>query len=304
MSVAAPQITVIVPVYNAVPTLPALLTALRGQQLTTLGEVEFLFVDNNSNDGSARLIEQFGLTGAKVLFESQQGASAARNRALANARGVILACIDADCVPSRQWLRELVAAFDDASVVIAAGGLRSYPPTTAAQRFAAAYGLNEAGRNLTMGPGFANGRNMAVLRSAAKELGGWNVGMARGEDMDFSYRVMERFRCRIAFRPLAIAFHQDRADDESLFTQAYGYGAGLAMMYARHPDALRWGTTQRFHRARMTLRRRAGAARQGLAQKLGRANPRDAEFAAYLNRWNLAYWRGFDDEWRSIRATR
>ena len=304
MAVATLRVTVVVPVYNAVPTLPALLAGLRGQQLGGLGEVEFLFVDNNSTDGSSALIEESGLTGARVLFEPVQGVSAARNRALLNARGDILACIDADCVPSRQWLRELVGAFDDPSVVIAAGGLRSYPPTTAAQRFAAAYGLNEAGRNLTMGPGFANGRNMAVLRSAANELGGWQVDMQRGEDMDFSYRVMERYRCKIAFRPLALAFHQDRADDESLFKQAYGYGAGLAMMYARHSDALAWGVPQRIRRARMTLRRRWGAARQTVAQRLGWADARDVEFATYLNRWHVAYWRGFDDERRTIMAAR
>src|SRR5262249_9681031 len=148
------------------------------------------------------------------------------------------------------------------------------------------------------------GRNMALRRSVAIEVGGWNLDMAKGEDMDLSFRVMERYRCKIAFRPLALAFHQDRPDDESLLKQAYGYGEGLAMMYARHSDALPWGAVQRARRARMTARRRFGAARQRLAQRLGRADPRDAEFALYLERWNSAYWRGFDDEWRTHKAAR
>ena len=297
-------VTVMVPVYNGSPTLPALLSALGGQQLTGLGKVEFLFVDNNSTDGSHALIEAFGLPNSKVLFEPIQGVSAARNRALAEARGDVLALIDADCVPTRRWLRELTAGFDDPRLFITAGGLASYPPKTAAQRFAARYGLNEAGRNLKMGPGFANGRNMAVRRKAAEELGGWLVDMSRGEDMDFSYRLMKRYGCSIEFRPLALAFHQDRPDDESMLKQAFGYGQGLAMMYARHPDALPWGIAQRLRRARMTLRRRFGAARHLLTQHRGRAASPKAEFAIYLDRWNIAYWRGFDDEWRSIRARR
>lgn len=302
MAGSMPGVSVIVPVYNGATTLPALLNGLRGQQLRGLGEVEFLFVDNNSTDGSRSVIEQFGLANARLFDEPRQGASAARNRALANARGDVLAAIDADCVPSRQWLRELVAPFADQRVVIIAGGLSSYPPRTAAQRFAAQYGMNEAGRNLTMGPGFANGRNMAVRRSAAVAVGGWSEEMPRGEDMDFSYRVMTQYNCSIEFRPLALAFHQDRPDDESLFKQGYGYGEGLAMMYSRHSDALPWGAPQRLRRARMSLRRRAGALRLRLAQRIGRATPADAEFAIYLDTWNRAYWRGFDDERRRIKA--
>jgi glycosyltransferase involved in cell wall biosynthesis len=298
------SVSVIVPVYNGASTLPALLTALRGQQLDGLGEVEFLFVDNNSTDGSGALIERFGLANARVLMEPAQGVSAARNRALSAARGEIIACLDADCVPTRQWLRELVGAFAQPGTIMTAGGLASYPPTTAAQRFAAQYGLNDAGRNLTMGPGFANGRNMAVRRSVALELGGWHLDMERGEDMEFSYRVMTRYNCRISFSPLAFAFHQDRPDDESLFKQAYGYGAGLAMMYSRHATALPWGVPQRLRRVRMTLRRRWGVARLNFAQRLGRADPRAVEFATYLHRWNQEYWRGFDDEWHRVRAGR
>jgi hypothetical protein len=133
---------------------------------------------------------------------------------------------------------------------------------------------------------------------------GWSLAMIKGEDMDFSFRVIERYRCRIAFQPLALAFHQDRADDESLFKQAYGYGEGLAMMYSQHPEALPWGPAQRARRARMTVRRHLNAALQRLALRLGRADPRQAEFAQYLNRWNREYWRGFDHEWRSIKAAR
>jgi cellulose synthase/poly-beta-1,6-N-acetylglucosamine synthase-like glycosyltransferase len=304
MASAPLQASVIVPVYNGVATLPALLTAMRGQNLAGLGEVEFLFVDNNSTDGSGALIEGFGLPNARVLKEPVQGVSAARNRALAEARGVVLAALDADCVPTRQWLREIVVPFADPGLVIAAGGLASYPPRTAAQRFVARYGMNEAGRNTKMGLGFANGRNMAVRRSAAAAVGGWRVDMTRGEDMDFSYRVMTRYNCSVEYLPRAMAFHQDRADDESLLQQAFGYGQGLAMMYARHPELLPWGVTQRARRARSTLRRRVGALRQKVAQRLGRATPDDAEFAIYLDMWNSEYWRGFDTERRAMKAAR
>jgi hypothetical protein len=89
-----------------------------------------------------------------------------------------------------------------------------------------------------------------------------------------------------------------------LLQQAFGYGQGLAMMYARHPEALPWGLPQRLRRARMTLRRRMGAITQKVGQRLGRVTPDEAEFAIYLDMWNGEYWRGFDAEWRTIRAAR
>lgn len=298
------QATVIVPVYNGASTLPQLLAGLRGQNLAGLGEVELLFVDNNSTDESAALIEAAALPGARLLHESVQGAAAARNRALAEARGDVIAAIDADCLPTRQWLRELVMPFGDPRLVIAAGGLASYPPRTPAQRFIARYGMNDAGRNVKMEPGFANGRNMAVRRSAAVAVDGWRVDMRRGEDMDFSYRVTTRFECKIDYLPRAMAFHQDRADDEALLEQAFGYGQGLAMMYAHHPDALPWGAIQRLRRARTTFKRRFGVVRQRVTQRLGHSTPEDLEFARYLDRWNGAYWRGFDAERRAMKAGR
>jgi hypothetical protein len=115
---------------------------------------------------------------------------------------------------------------------------------------------------------------------------------------------MTRFHCTIDYLPRAMAFHQDRADDEALLKQAFGYGQGLAMMYAHHPDVLPWGAIQRLRRARTTFKRRLGAVRQRVAQRLGRTTPDDLEFATYLDMWNGEYWRGFDAERRAMKAGR
>lgn len=298
--VAIPAVSVVVPFLNAEGTIGALLSGLRAQLPHSLGDTEFLFVDNGSTDSGRHLVERSGLANTRVVDQQRPGVSAVRNAGLQEAVGEIVAVIDSDCVPTRAWLRELVAPFARPEVLLAAGGLASYPPRTAAQRFAAAWGLNDAARNLYVSAiPFANGRNMAVRRSTAQAVGGWPEDMDRGDDVEFSHRVVKQFGCAIEFRPLAMVFHQDRSSDDELWQQAHGYGRGMAQLYARHPEQLPWGWAQRARRARTSTRRRLGAMGTGLAIAAGRADNASSEFARYQAAWDRWFWRGFDDERRT-----
>src|SRR4051794_38546662 len=136
-------VTVIVPFLNAERTIGALLRGLESLRPAELGAAEFVFVDNGSTDAGAALVEAAQIAQSRLVVEPTPGVSAARNRGLAVARGDVIALIDSDCVPSRHWLRELVAPFGDPAVHLVAGGLASFPPKTPAQRFAARYGLND-----------------------------------------------------------------------------------------------------------------------------------------------------------------
>ncbi len=297
-----PRVTVVVPFLNAQPTIGALIHGLASQVPNSLGKTEFVFIDNGSTDGGRALAEASGLSDSRVVDQPIPGVSAVRNRGLEAARGEVLAVIDSDCVPTRQWLRELVEPFTDKGVLLAAGGLASYPPRTGAQRFAAQYGLNDATRNIEMPViPFANGRNMAVRVDAARAIGGWPEDMEKGDDIEFSYRLRQRFDCAIEFRPRALVFHQDRETDEELRRQAHGYGRGIAYLYDRHPDMLDWTWRERARRVRMTARRRIGALTSRAGEALGRTDPAKAEFARYLAMWDHWFWRGFFDARRKAR---
>lgn len=296
-----PLVTVLTPVLNAERTLPPLIAAMAGQLPPTSSRFagigyEWLVIDNGSTDGSRAILDAGNIPELRVLEEAKRGPAAARNRGLREARGEVVAMIDADCVPTRPWLRELVATFDDPDVVVVGGGLASFPPRTAAQRFAANYGLNDATRmvNMPRMP-FANTRNMAVLRRSAIAVGGLPEDLIAGEDVEFSYLLREKFGCPITFRESALVFHQDREDDESLEVQAGSYGRSMATIYARHPDLLPWGSAQRARRVRTSTTRRLNAGVKGLARRLGRGDESEEEFARYLAKWNTWFWRGFDE---------
>jgi glycosyltransferase involved in cell wall biosynthesis len=89
--VTQPLVSVIIPCYAQARFLPEALSSLRAQ---TYQQREVLVVDDGSPDDVAAAIASY----PEVIFLRQEhlGLSAARNRALAAARGELVVCLDAD----------------------------------------------------------------------------------------------------------------------------------------------------------------------------------------------------------------
>lgn len=99
----------IVPFYNAARSLELCLQCLLAQDV--VGQrFEIIAVNNNSDDGSVKIAEQFKTV--QLINEKGQGSYAARNAAIKIARGQIIAFTDADCAPRSNWLSVLLSAFE------------------------------------------------------------------------------------------------------------------------------------------------------------------------------------------------
>jgi glycosyltransferase involved in cell wall biosynthesis len=106
---AAPRVSVILPAYNAAASLPAALRSVLGQSLQ---EIEVIVADDGSCDGTAAVAAALALADPRVRVlpgGRNQGAAAARNRAMAAARGDWLALLDADDGFAPDRLARLVA---------------------------------------------------------------------------------------------------------------------------------------------------------------------------------------------------
>ncbi len=90
-----PEISVIVPCFNADRYLNVCLESLKAQKLP---DMEMIFIDDGSTDATGAILDHFALgePRAKVLHMANGGVSAARNRGLALATGRYIAFIDAD----------------------------------------------------------------------------------------------------------------------------------------------------------------------------------------------------------------
>jgi glycosyltransferase involved in cell wall biosynthesis len=103
---AATSLSVIVPTFNCAPYLPAALDSLLQQ---TRPADEIIVVDDGSTDDTATVLEAY-TNRARVVRQSNQGASAARNAALAAASGRYVAFLDADDICAADRFEKQLAA--------------------------------------------------------------------------------------------------------------------------------------------------------------------------------------------------
>ncbi len=104
------DISIIVPTFNNAAMLASTLTAFEGIQLPMAAE--FIIVDNNSSDDTARIVDSFAdRLPVRYAFEPNQGVSAAKNSGLRMAKGKLLIFTDDDVRPGPAWLMTYLSAY-------------------------------------------------------------------------------------------------------------------------------------------------------------------------------------------------
>ena len=292
------RVSVIVPVRNGEATLGDMLAALVAQK--EAGETEVLVVDNGSTDRTADIARQFPVT---LLHESTPGTSAARNAALRVARGEIIACLDADTLPTRRWLSELIRPFSNPAVMIVGGKVLTYSPTNATEMYYDACDMYGSRHNVYAKVfQFAVGMNAAVRTSAAREAGGWEESLMWGEDIDFSERILRRFPDSLAYAEKAVLFHRHRSTHEALVRQALGYGRGAAMIHQRYPDKSTWRALSPLIVAGCVAGRWGNVCTATARRMLGRMDRTRADITYCHALWSWHFWRGFFIEYYWLRT--
>ena len=103
-----PRVSVVIPTYNRAWTLGEAIDSALGQ---TFESFEVLVVDDGSTDGTAKLLGRYG-SAVRVLRQTNQGVSAARNAGIRSARGELIALLDSDDLWRPEKLARQVAYFD------------------------------------------------------------------------------------------------------------------------------------------------------------------------------------------------
>ena len=186
------SISVIVPMYNAEPTIERCLAPLLAMR--ERGEIdEIIVVDDGSTDGSSKIVRSRPSV-LLVATEAQSGPAAARNLGARIATGTYLWFVDVDVVVAQDAARVLRASCERTG---AAAIIGSYDDRPRAKNFLSQY------KNLVHHYYHHCGKQHAstfwagcgaVERAVFLELGGFDAKRYRYpsiEDIDFGYRLRD-----------------------------------------------------------------------------------------------------------------
>src|SRR5256885_5832950 len=90
-----PLVSVIIPCFNAERYIADAIESARSQ---TWDNIEIIMIDDESNDGSAKIAQTYQSARLKLFKQLRSGASAARNEGLRRAQGEYIQFLDADDV--------------------------------------------------------------------------------------------------------------------------------------------------------------------------------------------------------------
>src|SRR5258705_2141257 len=116
-----PRVSVVVCAYNAERTMDQCLASLA---VLNYPDYEVIVVNDGSRDRTLAIAERYGF--CRIISQSNQGLSVARNVGAEAATGEIVAYTDSDWVADPDWLSYLVARMETGN--LAACGGPNFPP--------------------------------------------------------------------------------------------------------------------------------------------------------------------------------
>lgn len=209
--------------------------------------IELVLVCDGCTDGSAEMARSLHLPFAvRVLEQPNQGAAAARNLALAHARGPYVLFLDDDVLASPRLLAEHaqahVAPPDEERVVIGTllphAAARSPWVRWELDTVVRQYAAMEAGEYRPGPRQFYTG-NASVRLEEVTAAGGFDVDFRRSEDVELAFRLQAR-GLRFVFRAEASGLHMAERSFSSWFGAAYRYGCNdiVVGLHRGRPDML------------------------------------------------------------------
>lgn len=207
--------------------------------------LEILVVDNGSAGDETRRVAADA--NVRCVREETPGLSAARNRAIDEARGEIIAFTDDDCEVMRAWIPALLAPYADPGVGCVTGRTVIPAAATGAQRV---IGRNSGGSRGTapfrVRPGDADrifnraiagiGANMSFRRALLQQIGGFPEALRSSGDDVYMFVAVLRAGSSIEYAPDAVVAHHHR---ETLLRHArrtFRYGRDAVTVFAMLSD--------------------------------------------------------------------
>ena len=232
--------SIVVPVYNRPDEVDELLESLSNQ---IQKDFEVIIVE----DGSVKTCKDVCDKYADILVlhyyaKENSGPGQSRNYGAERARGEWLIILDSDVVLPKGYIKAIDSAITTDTVAFG-GSDTAHPSFTPIQK-AISYSMTSffttggiRGGKAKLDKFYPRSFNMGIRRDVYQQLGGFSK-MRFGEDIDFSYRIVEAGYSPQLF-PEAWVWHKRRTDFRKFFRQVYNSGIARINLEKRHPGTLK-----------------------------------------------------------------
>jgi glycosyltransferase involved in cell wall biosynthesis len=209
--------------YNRSDYLRKTLSALNSIELDNDDDFEIIIVDNNSVDDTRSIAVEFIKTSnlpSKYIFEEKQGLSYARNSAINSSDAEVLAFLDDDAIPQKDWLKELLRVYKEYPAACVGGRINlaweAPQPLWFSDKlyyFLSYLNYGDTTVELTSRKDVPFGANISFTKNILEVVGGFNPALGRkgallfdAEEVELCHRIRTSGG-KIWYTPKAMVCH-------------------------------------------------------------------------------------------------
>ena len=231
---AAMKYSVIIPVYNRPDEVDELLESLTHQEVK---DFEVVVVEDGSDVPCKEVVEKYtDKLNIQYLTKKNGGPGPARNYGVEHSKGEYVLILDSDCVLPKGYLTAIEKELTENPCDAFGGPDAAHESFTNVQKaisysmtsFFTTGGIRGGKKKGAMDKFYPRSFNMGMRREVYLKLHGFSK-MRFGEDIDFSYRIVEAgYKSRLF--PDAWVWHKRRTDMDKFFKQVFN--SGIAVIQA------------------------------------------------------------------------
>ena len=235
------KFSIIIPVYNRPDEVDELLQSLCEQ---TVKDFEVIIVEDGSINPCKDVCSKYaGILPLHYYVKENSGPGQSRNYGAERANGKYVIILDSDVVLPSGYLQAIEEELAQQPCEAFGGPDAAHPDFTPVQK-AISYSMTSffttggiRGGKAKLDKFYPRSYNMGIRHDVYLELGGFSK-MRFGEDIDFSYRIVEAgYKPRLF--PEAWVWHKRRTDFKKFFRQVYNSGIARINLEKRHPGTLK-----------------------------------------------------------------
>jgi cellulose synthase/poly-beta-1,6-N-acetylglucosamine synthase-like glycosyltransferase len=212
-------------------------------------DFEVFVVDGMSTDGSYEVLKELQKTYSFHLLKNEKiNAAAGRNRGMEQAKGELIAFVDADAIPKKDWLSHIKLVFDAHDETIAGVGGPDLLPKNSSEKeqciglvmtspLARGGKLNPSTQHSLSEKEKSVGHiptcNLCLRKQVLEEMNGFDEAFVKGQDLELNHRI-KKAGYTLLYSPRVKVVHYRKDSFRSFARQIYKWAKAKVAIIKKH----------------------------------------------------------------------